>query len=111
VLDVDDQCASAIASGAATAAIACPLLEAEYADSPQYDAVSCEMVSAGLCHCELVGPPQAQNVLNMYTVVGTQILDAQGDPVDFCVDDDALGIYFVDEQAKKGLTLWFEREE
>jgi hypothetical protein len=111
VLDVDDRCARSIANGAASAAIACPLLEEQYADSPQYDSVSCELVAAGLCHCELVAPPQAQQVLNTYTVEGTRILDAQGDPVDFCVKDDELGIYYVDEQAKRGLTMWFEREK
>ena len=110
VLNVDDRCARAM-NGAATAAIACPLLEEQYADSPQYDSVSCEMVSPSLCHCELVAPPQAQQVLNMYTVEGTQIVDAQGDAVDFCVNDAELGIYFVDDQVNRGLTMWFEREK
>jgi len=111
VLDVDDRCARSIASGAATAAIACPYLEDQYADSPQYESVSCEMVAAGLCHCELVAPPQPQNVLNMYTVSGNQILDAQRDPVDFCVDDDSLGIYYLDTQSDMGLTMWFDRAD
>jgi hypothetical protein len=111
VLDVDDRCARSIANGAANAAIACPLLEEQYANSPQYDSASCELVAADVCHCELVAPPQAQQILNMYTVEGTQLLDAQGVAVDFCVNDDELGIYFVDEQVKRGLTLRFEREK
>jgi hypothetical protein len=69
------------------------------------------MVSASLCHCELVAFPQAQQVLNMYMVEGTQILDAQGDAVSFCVNDDELGIYFVDEQVNRALTMWFAREK
>ena len=109
VLDVNDQCARSLADGAATAAAACPYLEDQYADSPQYDSVSCELVAPGLCHCELVAPSQKQNVLNMYTVVGNQLLDSQGDPVDFCVDRDSLGIYYVDEVSKSGLTMWFDR--
>jgi hypothetical protein len=109
VLDVDNRCAQSIANGAATAAFACPYLEEQYADSPQYDSVSCELVAPDLCHCELVGPAQPQNVLNTYTVSGNQLLDAQGDAVDFCVDDDSLGIYYLDTQSNMGLTMWFDR--
>jgi hypothetical protein len=111
VLDVNDTCARSIADGAATAAIACPYLADQYADSPRYDSVSCELVAPDLCHCELVAPAQSQNVLNMYTVVENQLIDADGDPVDFCVAGDSLGIYYLDEQSSTGLTMWFDRAD
>ena len=111
VLDVTDQCARSLADGAANAAIACPYLEDQYADSPRYDSVSCALAAADLCHCELVAPSQSQSVLNTYTVVENQILDSDGDPVDFCVDHASLGIYYLDEVSKTGLTMWFDRAD
>jgi hypothetical protein len=106
-LDVDDTCARAIASGARTAADACPYLEAQKQADSSYVAASCAMQGA-LCHCVLETAPVTQNVANSYTLAGSQIIDSSGTPVDYCVDGDTLGIYA--PSGDFGLTLWFARK-
>jgi len=106
-LDVDDTCARSIASGAKTAADACPSLDAQKQADTSFASASCVMLDA-ICHCVLEAPPVSQSVANTYKVVGTQIIDSNGDPVDYCVQGDELGVYA--ESGSFGLTLWFDRK-
>ena len=106
-LDVDDTCARSIAAGARTAAEACPYLQAQKQGDPAFASASCEVLGA-LCHCVLAAPPVSQSVANTYTPSGNKIIDSNGDPVDYCVEGDELGIYA--DAGDFGLTLWFDRK-
>jgi hypothetical protein len=107
LLAVNDACARSIAVGARTAAEACPYLEAEKQADPSYESVSCQ-VDGAICHCVLEEPAVPQRVANSYTLAGSRIIDSNGDPVDYCVAGDELGIYAV--SGDFGLTLWFDRK-
>jgi hypothetical protein len=105
-LDVDDACASSLAGTRATADDACPQLQAQYDEDSAFVAAACGM-QGEVCHCLLEAPSVSQNVLNEYRTEGTRIIDAQGDPVDYCVEGDVLGLEFVDPDFR--LTLIFDR--
>jgi hypothetical protein len=105
-LDVDDACASSLAGTSATAEVACPELQQRYDEDSAFVAAACSM-QGDICHCVLEAPSVSQNVLNEYRTEGTRIIDAQGDPVDYCVDGDELGVEFADQDFR--LNLIFER--
>jgi hypothetical protein len=105
-LDVDDACASALAGAPATAAFACPELDARYDADAAFVATECIMQD-DICHCVLEAPPVSQNVLNEYSTEGTRIIDGQGDEVEYCVSGDELGIEFLDSDFST--TIWLDR--
>jgi hypothetical protein len=105
-LDVDDACASALAGAPATAAFACPELQARYDADTAFVAAECGMEDA-ICHCVLEAPSASQNDLNSYSTEGTRIVDGQGDEVEYCVSGNELGIEFLDTDFRT--VVWLDR--
>jgi hypothetical protein len=88
-LVINDACARTITlSQMATAESACPLLEQQAAGDPEVT-MSCEFDGTN-CVCLQTQTPAPERTTSTYQVSGNQLIDDQGQALDFCTEGDSL---------------------
>jgi hypothetical protein len=109
---IDDACAQGIVgSPDITSADLCPLLDAQFMSSPDTPG-SCVPTTAG-CQCQATQPPMPSESMGAYTIMGEELVGADGTSFDFCQDGDELHLHGYTADAQTGqvvaLTLLLDR--
>jgi hypothetical protein len=88
-LVINDSCARTITgSEMVTAELACPILEQQAAGDPE-TTMSCEFDGTN-CVCLQTQTPAPEKTTSTYQVSGNQLINDQGEALDFCSEGDSL---------------------